>query len=164
MFSHVSVILFREVPHVTITNDALGSTPPPTPLPWIQDMGPTPPLGYQTYNISPSLCYWPIPHEYWHLLVVTESGWYVSYWNAVLSAIGVILWCFYVITIKCTLHFDVTIMSSYAVALFHFMIFQLVRSFLHLARRKWCRIKDDQFLLEVQTRTLISYFLTFQTT
>ena len=59
---------------------------------------------------------------------------------------SLILRCFYVITIKCKRHLDVTMLSSYEVVLLDFVIFHLGRLFLHLARWKYCRIKDAHTL------------------
>ena len=59
---------------------------------------------------------------------------------------SLILRCSYVVTIKCTLHFDVTILSSHVVTLLDFVTFQLTRYFLHLTRSKCCRIKDAHWL------------------
>ena len=47
---------------------------------------------------------------------------------------SLILRCFYVVTIKCKRHLDVTMLSSYEVAPTDFVNFHLGRLFSHLAR------------------------------
>ena len=48
--------------------------------------------------------------------------------------------------VKCKRHLDVTLLSSYEVALLDFVNFHLRSLFLYPARWKYCRIKDAQWL------------------
>ena len=69
-----------------------SSDPPPPPPPWHQTWRPTPTatdIWWPSLETSSIMFTWGPPHQYWHLWwppkhIQLASGWYASYWNAVL--------------------------------------------------------------------------------